>query len=527
MTLGKESYVRKIKPVVNKALGGTLRLFSEKVKESRFYFSRSADEIWRTQLTVEIGLSEEGLTIEDINNTCIGLENILAGYDEIDLFTTSIYDEKRAVILITFKPDYDFSIFPYSLKIRIENYMNGIGSYHTNVSGVGKAFSNEIYSDYIRTSYSVIMRGFNYDDLYSYCEALADRLHASGKGRIKEVYLLGDDYSGYLMYRGARKVYRNKLFLDKYFLAQNDIANPKALNLIRNYSRAPDSEISAYYEGSEIPVSVGSIQSNRFDSWRVWNEPLEAYKGKIIKLNEFSLVKRNVSDKTIRREDQQYVITVGYDFIGNYDLGSLILERNINETNSILPIGFTAQSGVYKFTWDQQKGNYWLILLVIMIIFFVCAILFESLSQPFIVICLIPFSFIGVFLTFSIFDIQADEGVLAAMILLCGIVVNASIYILNDYSSICRQKPRLDRLTAYLKAFNGKIVSIMLTKLSIIISLIPFLMLGKDERFWFALAAGTIGGLIFSMIGLFIFQPMFLSRSTKKEFRIIHRDDHF
>ena len=114
----------------------------------------------------------------------------------------------------------------------------------------------------------------------------------------------------------------------------------------------------------------------------------------------------------------------------------------------------------------------------------------------------------------------------SAMILLCGIVVNAAIYILNDYNSICRNKPALNGPSAYLKAFNGKIVAIMLTKLSIIISLIPFLVPGKDERFWFALAAGTIGGLIFSMIGLIVFQPMFLNRSEKTVLRIINTDGH-
>lgn len=68
----------------------------------------------------------------------------------------------------------------------------------------------------------------------------------------------------------------------------------------------------------------------------------------------------------------------------------------------------------------------------------------------------------------------------------------------------------LSERVAYVKAFNGKIVPILLTKLSTIIGLIPFLLTGKDERFWFALAAGTIGGLIFSLIGLMMYQPMML-----------------
>jgi multidrug efflux pump subunit AcrB len=232
-----------------------------------------------------------------------------------------------------------------------------------------------------------------------------------------------------------------------------------------------------------------------------------------VKLKDFSTLSREVSDNTISREDQQYLITVGYDFIGNHELGRLILDRNIDETSALLPLGYTSQSGTYNYSWDQKKTNYLLIFLVIGIIYFICAILLESFKQPFVVISLLPFSFIGVFVTFHLFNINADEGVFAAMILLCGIVVNATLYILNDFNSLRRRKPMLPERIAYVKAFNGKIVPILLTTLSTIVGLVPFLLTGKDERFWFALAAGTIGGLVFSLIGLFVYQPIMLRKS--------------
>jgi multidrug efflux pump subunit AcrB len=75
-----------------------------------------------------------------------------------------------------------------------------------------------------------------------------------------------------------------------------------------------------------------------------------------------------------------------------------------------------------------------------------------------VVISLIPFSFIGVFIAFDIFNIPADEGVFAALVLLCGIVVIATLYILNDFNSIRRTMPALPERVAYLKAFNGKII---------------------------------------------------------------------
>ena len=88
--------------------------------------------------------------------------------------------------------------------------------------------------------------------------------------------------------------------------------------------------------------------------------------------------------------------------------------------------------------------------------------------------------------------------------------VNASIYILNEYNSIRRRFPRLSALRAYVKAWNAKVVPIFLTVVSTILGFIPF-MIGEDkEAFWFPLAAGTIGGLVMSVIGIFFFLPVFV-----------------
>ena len=122
-------------------------------------------------------------------------------------------------------------------------------------------------------------------------------------------------------------------------------------------------------------------------------------------------------------------------------------------------------------------------------------------------------SFIGAFLTVSIFKFNPDEGAFAALILLSGLVVNAALYIMNDYNNLGKKNMLLERKKLYLKAFNLKIVPIVLTIFSTVIGLMPFLAAGKSERFWFALAACTMGGLLFSLIGLVLYMPLFMKIS--------------
>ncbi|MDX9773707.1 MAG: efflux RND transporter permease subunit [Bacteroidales bacterium] len=506
-TLGSRKYVADIKPVVNKLTGGTLRLFSDRVKSSNYYYFRGSDDVERTQLSVSIGLSEEGLTLEDMNEVCLGLENMIAAYSEVDRFTTRVSSLSSASLTVTFKPEHDRTIFPFILKMRIEDYMMGIGSYHVQVYGVGKAFSNQVYSDYLRGSYSIVLKGYNFDILSGYAEDLKERLISSAKGRIKDVYILGgeDRWS-------VKKQYRNIVTADResVTLAGSDMYNLYEHTL--SLSRKIQDGGQVYMGGFLAPMTLRSAYAETYEMWDIYNEPMITGSHGMVKLKDLLSMTREITDNSISREDQQYIITVTYDFIGNYELARIIRDRNIEETAALLPLGYSVRSSSYTYSWFTQKNNYPLLLLVIAIIYLVCAILLESLRQPFIVLGLIPFSFIGVFITFSLFKIQADEGVFAAMILLCGLAVNSALYILDDYNRLKRSGRPLPAVRLYLKAFNGKIIPVILTILSTIVGLLPFLLTGRDERFWFALAAGAIGGLLFSMLGVLVFQPMMLRR---------------
>ena len=149
------------------------------------------------------------------------------------------------------------------------------------------------------------------------------------------------------------------------------------------------------------------------------------------------------------------------------------------------------------------------------IIFFTTSILFNSLKQPLAVIGVIPVSYIGVFLTFYWFKLNFDQGGFASFVLLCGITVNASIYILNEYNDIRRRKPLMSPLRAYLKAWHTKIMPIFLTVISTILGFIPFMLGETKEAFWFPLAAGTIGGLLMSVAGVFLYLPIFSLRKRE------------
>ncbi len=508
-TIGNTKFNQKVRPLLNKALGGTMRLFYDKVKSNISYYFTASDETPRTRLNIRIGRSQEGLTIENLNEICMGLENLIAGYSEVDMFITSIYSASEANLSVTFHPEHDFTVLPYILKIRIEDYMNNVGSYHVQVTGVGRAFSNQVYPDYIQGSFNAELRGYNFDQLEQFAEELKERLLLHQ--RIKEVYILAERYS--------RKLYRNRISIDDYFLAVNNADITSAFSEAMKYSRA-DIPLSSFYVNDVwAPVKLKSEQAEEYDLWTVMNAPSAGRGGTDIKLRDFTTITREITDNRVARENQQYVIYVSFDFIGSTELGRMVLDRNIEETAAMLPLGYSIGRSGYTRYWAEEKSNYYLVFLVIVIIYFICAILLESLLQPLAVISLIPLSFIGAFLTVSIFKVRPDEGAFAALILLCGLVVNAALYIINDFNNLRKRRPDAELKKMYIKAFNMKIVPIFLTIISTVVGLTPFLLAGRNERFWFPLAACTIGGLIFSLIGLIGYLPLFMKIKERAESR--------
>lgn len=169
--------------------------------------------------------------------------------------------------------------------------------------------------------------------------------------------------------------------------------------------------------------------------------------GKHYKLSELATVEKGQMLQQIAKENQQYRLCLQYEYIGSYEQGNKIQKRDLEEFNKLLPMGYTAESDSQSWSWGKKDNKQYLLLLVVIaIIFFTTSILFNSLKQPLAIIFVIPVSYIGVFLTFYWFRLNFDQGGFASFVLLCGITVNASIYILNEYNSIRSRFPRLSML---------------------------------------------------------------------------------
>jgi multidrug efflux pump subunit AcrB len=99
-----------------------------------------------------------------------------------------------------------------------------------------------------------------------------------------------------------------------------------------------------------------------------------------------------------------------------------------------------------------------------------------------------------------------DQGGYASFILTAGLAVNATIFILDEAKQLGSNRWNKN----LIKACVLKFMPIMLTMISTCLGLVPFLIDGQNEVFWFSFAVGVIGGLLFSIFLVFIILPAFI-----------------
>lgn len=471
-----------------KYLGGTLYGFLQAVDNNHLFNKVEETPSLKVQF-----VGSEGTTYEQMDNAVTKIETYIKSLTGIDHFETSLNSSKDALIEIFFKKKLSDYNLPAETQINVTQEVMKIGGIDFQVYGVlDFGFNNSIN---MPADQHITIEGYNLDRLLKIAENIRNNILLK-QTRIHDIKI-GTENKGFKLI-----VENENLIAEKHFTLK------KLYNTVKDNSG--NEELITNVNNESVVFIATSKQP--IDLWNIKNRTLTVDSNNI-KMSEVFKIKEYQLSNEITKVNKQYQIDLNYDFRGTYQYAKKVKEELIEEINKSLPIGYKALNPDDRYKNKPTSFFYITIALyVLLIIYFICAILFESLFQPFAIILTIPFSFIGVFLTFSIFNISFDEGGFASFLMLGGIVVNSAIYIVNELNVNGRGMG----LNSYIRAFNHKIIPIILTIVSTILGLLPFVIWGENEFFWKSFASGTIGGLIFSLIVIIIFLPLCLKIKTNK-----------
>ena len=349
----------KVKPVINKALGGSLRLFAEKVYEGS-YFNRDEGEV---VLSVYATLPN-GSTLEQMNVLIKRMETYLSDFKEIRQFQTYIYNARQANIQIYFTKENQRSGFPYTLKANIISKALTLGGGSWSVYGLqDQGFSNDVRES--AGSFRVKLYGYNYDELSYWTEQLKEKLLLHR--RIKEVTVNSefswwkDDYSEFY------------LDLDRLRMAKEHITATQLFAALRPVFGRDIYCGNVLFDSQTEQLKLSSVQGQRYDVWGLVNIPF-FIDGRSYKLADFATVRKGQSPQKVAKENQQYRLCLQYEYIGSSEQGKKLLKKDLEEFNKILPMGYTAENEQDYWSWNKKDNKqYALLLIVIAIIFFTTA----------------------------------------------------------------------------------------------------------------------------------------------------------
>ncbi len=501
---GTEKYNDKIKPLVNKYLGGSLFQLHTKggKKSSSFGDTRKPEEIY-------IGVSlPQGAQEGMLDIPVRGMESFLSTMPGIEKFETNISGNENASMVITFEKDAVAAGVPMTVRKLIVDRALVTSGLTWSVNGPGdERFTNT--PGRISRDNSFLMKGYNYSDLLRYAEQVVDSI--SENIRVRDV-AIGAGLFGDPSHNIEYSLKFSPLGLDGAGISLNRAGNAVSNDLGNGAIQLRNAA------GGKAGVILKQASDPGHDLWEMMNGYLQMGE-KSIKLSEMAGLQGYVSPMEVVKTDQQYIVNIAFNFKGDYGAVDRLIKRTIDSFSEILPMGYSIEYRSYRQ--QEEKGMpFYVVIIIIAIIYMTASVISDSLFQPLAIIMTIPVSFIGMFFTFAYMGLPFEEGAAAALILLAGLTVNAGIYLAAEYNGIRKRRPALAPQKAFTKALARKSMPIFLTILSTILGFLPFVVSNDDkEGFWFTFSMGTIAGLAASFIGVYFLLPALLLKGRKKRKR--------
>ncbi len=265
---------------------------------------------------------------------------------------------------------------------------------------------------------------------------------------------------------------------------------------------------SKYTENNtEYKIRIGVDNFDRTKSEDVAKLTFINKKGELIELKQFAEVGYGLGPSALERTDRISSITVKSMVVGRPSgtVGAEIekaLEGKIPEGINLKKSG----------TMEQQSTAFgslgFAFIAAIVLIYLIMVVLYNSLTDPLIVLFSIPLAMIGAFLALALTMHNLDIFSIIGLIVLIGLVAKNAI-LLVDFTNKIRKEDGLSTFNALIEAGKDRLRPILMTTFAMIFGMLP-IALGSGDGAEIKNGMGwvIIGGLTSSMILTLVVVPI-------------------
>jgi len=416
-------------------------------------------------------------------------EQKLGEMPEVARFTTRVYPE-AADIRVDFPDSLQATAIPLAIKEQMEAYSHLFGGSEVRVYGYGPSFYGGGGSP---PNYTIRVLGYNYEQVRSIAEDLGERLKRFSRIREVDTNASGQWFEHD---RATEVVVR----IDRQRLAMHALTAQAVVRRVAAAVGRDERRSFVRVGDEEMTFSVQLAGSRTLELRQLEALTIPAPGGEPVRLGEVATLGEREVLARILREDQQYQRTVAYEFRGPARLGDRVQEAVIRSTR--LPAGYQLV-GKKEWKWgDDEKGQiYGVLAFSLVLVFMVCAGLFESVRQPMCVLLTVPMALIGVFLIYFFTNASFTREAFIGVVMMGGVVVNNAVLLIDRVNQV-RRHDGVALHDAIVQGTLERVRPILMTSSVTVIGLLPLVLFSKaaDANIWNALGFSLLGGLASSTI---------------------------
>jgi len=157
---------------------------------------------------------------------------------------------------------------------------------------------------------------------------------------------------------------------------------------------------------------------------------------------------------------------------------------------------------------ESAKGFSDALTLAVILMYLLMAALFESFLLPLSILTTVPLAFIGVYWSMFITGTKLDTVSMIGGILMCGIIVNNGIVIVDRVNQL--RKSGIPCSEAILQAGHDRLRPVLMTALTTILGCIPIAVgAGSDAEMLYSMGRTLVGGLTMGTFLTLFVVPLF------------------
>ncbi len=274
------------------------------------------------------------------------------------------------------------------------------------------------------------------------------------------------------------------------------------------YSVAGERAGAMQYNGKALPVIVSMANTKQSNARRIGDIPVGADSGgQPVTVADVAQIIESTGPANIERSDGERLVEVTADLAPGAHLGNIqqVVQRRITALPH--PSIRIHWSGDAEAMNDNAIPFVISLGIALLLVYFVTATLFNSLTTPLVIMFTLPMALVGAFAALAITGETLSLVAAIGIIMLSGLMGRNAILLL-DYTNALRQEG-YTRLAALEQAGATRLRPILMTTIATIIGMLPVaLRIGRASEIRAPMATVVIGGLILSTMLTLVVIPI-------------------